>query len=527
MAKFHFASPNGYGLNEEEEDNSRSHFSLNHMTPLPINAGQLLAGTWEQGGGSDLLSHSPSDGQLVWRGQMATAGQVDRAFAAAREAQANWWAVSLEDRIAVARRFAAIVKEHGSELADLISRETGKTLWESKGEVGTVVGKVELSIEALRLRRDTQRFELAGFGAVTRFHPFGVMAVLGPFNFPAHLANGHIVPALLAGNTVVFKPSELAPAVGAWMAAAWQAAGLPAGVLNLVQGAREVGQAVAGHPQVDGLLFTGSSGAGRALHRAFAEHPQKILALEMGGNNPLVVYQASDLDATAYLILLSAYITSGQRCTCARRLILVEDAHTEQLLARLKRAIDKLRIGYWNESPEPFYGTVISPAAGQRIQHEAAQLAARGADVLAQIQPLRGNDALLSPGLLDVTGLEGLSDDEVFGPLLCIRRVKNFDEAIREANNTRYGLSAGLLSDEPAAWQRFIHEIRAGIVNWNRQTTGASGKLPFGGCGLSGNQRPAGFYSADYCSWAIGSLESAELKLPGQFEPGLEDWRSV
>jgi succinylglutamic semialdehyde dehydrogenase len=306
------------------------------------------------------------------------------------------------------------------------------------------------------------------------------------------------------------------------MAATWQAAGLPAGVLNLVQGAREVGQAVAAHPQLDGLLFTGSSAAGRALHRAFAEHPQKILALEMGGNNPLVVHSAGDLDAAAYLILVSAFITAGQRCTCARRLILVEDQHTEQLLARLKRMLERLRIGYWTESPEPFYGTVISPEAGARIEREAIELVARGATSLLPLEPLRGNSALLSPGLVEVTGLTGLSDEEVFGPLLTVRRVGSFDEAIAEANRTRYGLSAGLISDRAEAWQQFIHEIRAGVVNWNRQTTGASGKLPFGGCGLSGNHRPAGFYSADYCSWAIGSLESEELKLPGQLEPGIE-----
>ncbi|MCE2791249.1 MAG: succinylglutamate-semialdehyde dehydrogenase [Planctomycetota bacterium] len=492
------------------------------MHPTLPPTGQLIQGQWLSGDGPELLSHSPSDGGLVWRGLSAASAQVDAAYAAARLAQPAWWARSLEERIAIARRYASIVKERSAELAELISRESGKTLWESRGEVGTVAGKIELSIEALHARRDTQRFELGNYQAVTRFHPFGVMAVLGPFNFPAHLPNGHIVPALLAGNTVVFKPSELTPAVGAWMAAAWQAAGLPAGVLNLLQGAREVGQAVAAHPQLDGLLFTGSSAGGRALHRAFAEHPQKILALEMGGNNPLVVYKAGDLDAAAYLILVSAFITAGQRCTCARRLILVEDAHTEQLLARLKRMLERLRIGYWTESPEPFYGTVISPEAGQRIEREATELIARGAVPLMSLAPLRGNSALLSPGLVEVTGIEGLSDEEVFGPLLTVRRVSSLEAAIAEANRTRYGLSAGLISDQVEAWQQFIHEIRAGVVNWNRQTTGASGKLPFGGCGLSGNHRPAGFYSADYCSWAIGSLESQDLQLPGQLEPGIE-----
>ena len=484
--------------------------------------GAFVNGQWMAGEGPDLQSISPTDDQVVWSGRTSSTRQVDQAFEAARRAQPKWGSTTQESRIAICRAYAAFVKEHAGELATLISQETGKTLWESRAESGTVAGKIELSIDSIHSRRDTQSFEMSGgMNAVTRFKPHGVLGILGPFNFPAHLPNGHIVPAIMAGNTVVFKPSEMTPAVGAWMAAAWQSVGLPAGVLNLVQGTRDVGIALANHSQADGLLFTGSSGAGRALHRAFAEHPQKILALEMGGNNPLVVHQVADLNAAAYLTILSAYITAGQRCTCARRLIVVDDRNSQQFLDILVEMIGKVSVGYYSDTPEPFIGTVISRGAGTKILGDFERLVARGGRALVSMKSLRGNPALLSPGLVDVSSVDKLPDEEVFGPLLTVKRVATLDEAIAEANNTSYGLSAGLLSDDRASYERFIQRIRAGIVNWNRQTTGASGKLPFGGCGMSGNHRPAGFYSADYCSFAVGSLEAERLTLPEKLETGI------
>lgn len=481
----------------------------------------FFGGVWQTGSGEDLVSQNPSDQARVWEGRAASGDQVEAAFLAARAALTSWRAQSADARAAICRRFAARVKEQSESLAHLISRETGKPLWESRSEVASVVAKVDWSIEALKTRRDTQSFEIAEYQAVVRYQPVGVLAILGPFNFPAHLPNGHLVPALLAGNTVVFKPSELTPGVGAWMVEQWAAVGLPAGVLNLVQGGRDTGVAVATDAQADGLLFTGSHSAGRALHRAFAEHPQKILALEMGGNNPLVVYRAGNLPAAAYLTALSAYLTSGQRCTCARRLILVEDQNTSKFLEELQSLIGRMSIGYFFEKPEPFLGTVIRAEAGSRIAREAQELIDLGARPLIPLLAHRKNPALLGPGLVDVTGLAGLKDEEVFGPLLTVRRVGDLTEAIEEANRTRFGLSAGLLSDDRSAWERFVSEIRAGIVNWNRQTTGASGRLPFGGCGESGNHRPAGYFSADYCSYPVGSLESAQLELPAQLEPGI------
>lgn len=493
------------------------------MTATISTQNKLLIGNqWVEGQGPEFASTSPSDGSIVWKGNEASNEQIAAAFHSARQAFGDWWNQSLESRIEFCQQFAEAVADRKNELAELIAREIGKPLWESKTEAGAVSGKVGLSIQALRERRDKQSFDMSGVDAVTRFKPHGVLSVLGPFNFPAHLPNGHIVPALLAGNTIVFKPSEQTPAVGTWMVERWLEAGLPPGVVNLVHGAREVGISISQQDELDGILFTGSSAAGKALHRTFADHPQKILALEMGGNNPLVVFQPKNLDAAAYLTIMSAYISAGQRCTCARRLILVEDSTSDQYLKRLVEMIGKVRFGFWNDDPEPFLGTVISGEQGRRVQAAFGEMVSRGGSTLVEPQSHRNCDALISPGLIDVTGVSNRGDDEVFGPILNLIRVSSLDEAIKEANNTAYGLSAGILSQNAEAYEQFIHECRAGIVNWNRQTTGASGKLPFGGSGLSGNHRPAGYYAADYCSFPVASLEANSLEMPESTAIGID-----
>ncbi len=476
---------------------------------------QLRIGNqWVDGNGPFFSSICPADESLVWEGNSATADQVNDAFESARSAFGSWWDHSADQRVVIATAFRDNVKASAGELAELISRETGKPLWETKTEAAAVAGKVDLSIDAFRTRRDTTSFEVGAMNAVTRYKPHGVCAVLGPFNFPAHLPNGHIVPALIAGNTIVFKPSEITPGVGAWMVEKWIESGLPDGVLNLVQGSRDVGEAIANNPQMDGLFFTGSSGAGKALHQTLAPFPQKLLALEMGGNNPLIVHEANDLKAAAYLTILSGYFTSGQRCTCARRLILIDGDESKQFLDVLVEMIGKVSFGFWNDDPQPFMGTVISAAMGRRMIESQADFVARDGKPIVEMKSHRGCDALVSPGLMDVTDVADRSDEELFGPAMNIIRVKDFDSAIVEANNTAYGLSAGLLSSNESLYKKFIHNIRAGIVNWNRQTTGASGKLPFGGCGMSGNHHPSAYFAADYCSFPVASLESNELELP-------------
>jgi succinylglutamic semialdehyde dehydrogenase len=481
----------------------------------------LIGSRWREGDGVAFHSTDPATGRPVWQGRGATGEEVAAAVAAARAAFEPWADRTPEDRARVLEAFAEQLKANKTALAELISTETGKPLWESDEEVAAMVGKVGLSVQAARERRSPTQFDLGGATAAVRFKPHGVVAVFGPFNCPGHLPNGHIVPALLAGNAVVFKPSELTPAVAQRTAELWQAAGLPPGVLNLLLGGRDAGAALARHPEVDGLFFTGSVAAGVSLHRSWADQPHRILALEMGGNNPLVVWDAADEDAAAYAIIQSAFITAGQRCSCARRLIVPDDPSGESLLERLAGMTRDVQVGDFRRRPEPFTGPVISDAAAQRLLAGKSDLLARGAAELVEMSSAGGRAAMLRPGIVDVTGVRDRPDEELFGPLLQVIRVPDFDAAIREANNSRFGLAAGLLSDDRSLYERFVRRVRAGVVNWNRPTTGASGRLPFGGVGLSGNHRPSGYYAADYCSYPVASLEVQALSLPPKPAPGI------
>ncbi|WP_177411050.1 MULTISPECIES: succinylglutamate-semialdehyde dehydrogenase [unclassified Pseudomonas] len=480
-----------------------------------------IAGAWQDGQGEPFESLNPVTQQVIWKGRSATSTQVDTAVKAARQAFPAWATRTLEERIAVLEAFAATLKRRADELARCIGEETGKPLWESATEVTSMVNKVAISIQSYRERTGEKSGPLGDATAVLRHKPHGVVAVFGPYNFPGHLPNGHIVPSLLAGNAVVFKPSELTPKVAELTVQCWVEAGLPAGVLNLVQGARETGMALAANAGIDGLFFTGSSRTGNALHQQFAGRPDKILALEMGGNNPLVVDQVADVDAAVYTVIQSAFISAGQRCTCARRLLVPRGTWGDAFVARLVQVSETIQVGAFDEQPAPFMGSVISLGAARALIDAQDRLLACGAVALLEMSQPDVNAALLTPGILDVTQVADRSDEELFGPLLQVIRYTDFDAAIAEANNTQYGLAAGLLSDSQARYQQFWLQSRAGIVNWNKPLTGAASSAPFGGVGASGNHRASAYYAADYCAYPVASLESHALALPTSLTPGI------
>lgn len=471
-------------------------------------SGVFIDGVWRAGQGAQAISTDPASGETVWREAAASAADVEAAVAAARAAFHPWADLPREARIAILRRYKDVLTERAETFAQALSRETGKALWETRGELASMAGKVEASIKAYDERTGVTESAMPFGRAVLRHRPHGVMAVLGPFNFPGHLPNGHIVPALLAGDTVVFKPSEETPLAGQLLVEALEAAGLPPGVVNLVQGGREVGQALIDQP-IDGLLFTGSAGAGAHFRRHFADRPDVILALELGGNNPLVAWQAGDPAAVAALVAQSAFITTGQRCSCARRLIVPDGAEGQAIVQAVLDLIPRLTIGPWNGVEEPFMGPLISERASGQALAAVDRLPGRPLLAPGAVAGLSG--AFVSPGVVDVTGLK-VPDEEIFAPILQVRRVASFEEALVEANATRYGLSAGLVSDNPALWDRFLARIRAGVVNLNRPTTGAAGTMPFGGLGASGNHRPSAYYAADYCAYPVASFEAGAVR---------------
>ena len=455
-----------------------------------------------------LSTHEPATGALI---AQLPIGDATHEVAAARAGWPGWAATPLAERIATLRRFAELVRERAASFAELIARETGKPLWEAATEVDTVVAKVAISITAQAERAGERVTDQPGGGRMAlRHRPHGVLAVLGPYNFPAHLPNGHIVPALLAGNAVVFKPSEKTPATGAFLIECYHAAGVPDGVVRLLVGGPDQGRALAGHEGIDGLLFTGSARTGIALNRQFAERPEKILALEMGGNNPILVWDDADPDAAAALIVQSAFTTAGQRCTAGRRLI-VEDRLYDPVMAALTRLTDRLIVGAPLDDPAPFMGPVIDNAAADHLLARADELIASGAAVVRPLARLTPGLPLLTPAILDVTDATERPDDELFGPVLQVSRARDFGQAIEQANATRYGLSASLISPSRERYEQFWTGIRAGIVNWNRPTNGAASSAPFGGIGWSGNHRPSAYYAADYCAYPVASAETDHI----------------
>ncbi len=478
-----------------------------------------IRGTWRSGQGSEFVSENPANGDLIWQGHHSSQEDIDDAIQSAKNASKKWGSNSVGERIQHLESFQKELSQQSEELAKLISQEVGKPVWEARTEVQAMIGKIPASIEAFGQRAADEEIMLAEAKGITRYKPLGVVAVLGPFNFPGHISNGHIIPALLAGNTVVWKPSELTPAVAEFVIKLWETSGLPAGVINLVQGGRDTGASLVSHPEHRGVLFTGSLQAGIAISKTLVERPESILALELGGNNPLVIHEIDNIDAAVYSTIQSAFLTSGQRCTCARRLIVTDgnDAYIERLI----EAVKKLKVDYPDAQPEPFMGSVINSKAVDRLIDEQNKLRNSGGKILVEAQRLPLGDAFVSPGIIDVTNVKNIPDEELFGPFLKMIRVADFEEAIQVANQTQYGLAAGLLSKHRSSYDRFFQEVEAGLINWNSPTTGASGRLPFGGVRRSGNHRPAGSFMIDSCHSPVASIERESLNVPEKLLPGV------
>ncbi len=481
-----------------------------------------INGQWTLGTGEALLSINPVDNSIIWHGTCATNTAISDACLAARTALPTWANLSLTTRANHLHAFAKHIEQRREALTALIALETGKPRWEADTETHAVIAKIGLSIQAYQERTaEKVTTDANAVATCLRYKPHGVIAVLGPFNFPAHLSNGHIVPALLAGNTVVYKPSELTPAVAAFVVQCWHDSGLPKGVLNLIQGDARVAKRLLDE-DIQGICFTGSYRTGLAINQQMSNRPEIILALEMGGNNPLVIDRVQNLPAAVYQTLLSSFITAGQRCTAARRIMIPNTAHGDDFLNQLEHACKRFHIGAPNETPEPFMGPVISHA--HALQHLDAQqaLQALGGKSLLTMTLLKENVSFLSPGIIDMTSVQTPPDEEIFAPFIQVYRYDDFDQALTLANQTRYGLAAGLFSDNPTVYAQFYQTIRAGLIYWNRATTGASSQLPFGGIGQSGNHRPSAYFAADYCAYPIASLEQPQLSLPDVRLPGIK-----
>lgn len=488
--------------------------------PIYASQGQYINGTWQRYTGTPFESLNPALQACIWQGHMADLSCVEHAFSAAHNALPKWYQLPLQKRISYLKDFIHHLTQSLPTLVTQLSMETGKPLWESQQELKGLNDKLNLAIEAYEQRTGEQRIEHAESTLHIRFKPIGVVVVLGAFNLPIHLSHGHILPALLAGNTVIFKPSELTPAIAEWVMNCWHAAKLPKGVLNLIQGDGETASHLLKQP-INGVYFTGSYPTGSLIQTNLQSRPDVLLALEMGGNNPLIIEQVKQEDAAIYQALLSCFITAGQRCSCTRRLMLPNTQWGDRFLKRFITQAQQLRVGPYTDQPEPFMGPVIRQNHAMKHLEQQQDRIDSGAMSLLKMSLKAEQGAFLTPGVLDMQHAQTIKDEEIFAPLVQVYRYHSFEEAVTLANQTQYGLTAGLFSDDATHFAYFAEHIRAGVLTWNRPTAGASSRLPFGGIGKSGNYRPSGFFAADYCAYPVASVEQETLSIPATPLPGV------
>ena len=459
---------------------------------------------------------SPIDDSVIWQGEETSAQQVAAVMQRSHQAGSSWRVTPLQERIDIVRRYSEYIGAHRPEITQLIVNETGKLPWDAAGEVNAAVAKANVSITALKQRRDTLVVDEGPPSRTIRYQPLGVTLVLGPFNFPLHLPGGQIIPALLAGNTVVMKPSEQATAVADWMAAAWKAAGLPNDVFQLIYGRVAPATAAIDSPLVKGVFLTGGRGAGQAIHRQLAGRYDVLLALELGGNNPIVISPDVSVEAAGKTVSFSAFISAGQRCTCARRAFFIKGPNTDAQIDHLVRHAKALRVGLPGDEPVAQVGPLVSADAAKKLKEPYDRLIELGCKPLVGWEPNERRANLVHPVIVDASDLgdfarEKVGEMEWFGPMLVLHRVDDFATALQRASDTTYGLAAALLGGTKEQFQEFVDGVGAGVVNWNRATTGAAGALPFGGMGHSGNHRPAGFFAIDFCGDPVASLESGSI----------------
>jgi len=473
-----------------------------------------------------LKSVSPSDDEDVIGEIPFSAALVAEAVGAAREAQRAWEALGAGERAARLLRLKAVLAAHEEEIGHMISREMGKPLREGRLEARAMAAKIDIAInEGQRLTQDATLDGKLSW----RYRPHGVLAVLGPFNFPLHLAHGHVVPALLAGNTVVFKPSEVTPHCGQLYARMILEAGLPAGVVNVVQGDGRVGAALSGGEGVDGVLFTGSYGVGVKIIEANAARPGRLLALELGGKNAAVVLADAPFDKALVDVLLSAFSTAGQRCTCVSRLI-VERSIAGRFVDELAGRVEGLTVGHAMD-PGAFFGPLATGAALEKFEAMQAEAEAEGSEAVRPPGALsvswggrgvRGHYA--APRVRRVRWVDPTSRyqrEEIFGPDLAVYEADDLDHAVALANGTDFGLAAGVWTGSEASFEACARRLRVGCVGWNAPTVGSSSRLPFGGLGRSGNHRPAGVFSSLYCAYPL-AVTRGEMSIDaGALPPGL------
>jgi succinylglutamic semialdehyde dehydrogenase len=446
------------------------------------------------------------------------ASALDDAVEAARRAYPGWRDTPEAERSVPLERLAQKLGDSRERLATAIAREIGKPLWEARTEIDAAIGKIGITLES--------GLDLVGERSIEvspttrgrwRAHARGVLGILGPFNFPVHLTHGWVVPALACGNSVVVKPSERATATGQLYAEIVAEAGFPPGVFNLVQGDGTLGARLSAHPGIDGVLFTGSWAVGRRILEATLDQPAKLVALEMGGKNGVLVCDDADLDAAIYHTAFGAAVTAGQRCSATSRAI-VHRSLFDSFAERLVRLLHGVRWGYALDEGV-FLGPVISAESRQRHSDLHRLAREEGAESILEGGPVEGPRPghYVRPSLHRIARVSCESRyqrEEHFVPDVALLEVDSLEEGIAALNATDYGLVSSVFTRSRSRFEQVYRESRVGLLNWNTGTVGASSKLPFGGAGTSGNDRPAGVTATLACTYPVASLETETAQIP-------------
>lgn len=470
----------------------------------------FINNSWQNASGEEFVSKSPnSGGGILFSGNYATKANCNKAVLSAKQAQQKWFELGEEVRIEYIRKFVEIVKENKEELSHTISVEVGKPKWESDGEINSIINKIEPCIDAYKTRCSDIIIERGASKGITRFRPLGVLCIIGPYNYPMHMTNGQIMAGLIAGNTIVLKPSDKAPLCATKIIECWQKAGLPDGVINMVQGNGETVSHLIQNKDVNGVYFTGSYKVGQIISGLCSTN--QLCALEMGGDSPVVAWDSKDLRSTAITVIQGAFGTAGQKCVSTRKLIVPDNKFGKDLIKEIVKISKKIIVDKFDGKATPFMGPLRTPQMVENALKIQKYLLSKGGVSLLEAKKLPIGDCFISPCIIDVTNVKYSLKEEVFAPFLRVFRVKTFEDAITEANNSEYGLASSILTEDKELYNKFFENAKFGIINWNKPTVGSGAWAGFGGIKNSGNFRPSGYLASDFCSYAVSSAEAESL----------------
>lgn len=483
-----------------------------------------IGGAWLDAAEGDTFENiNPArNSDLIGRFPKSTGADVDAAVQAARRSLTSWSGMPAPHRGEILRRIGDLLTQRKDDIAHAMTREMGKTFLETRGDVQEAIDTAYYAAsETRRLFGHTVPSELPHKFNMTIRRPLGVVGVITAWNFPVAVPTWKIFPALASGNTVVFKPSHDAPHSGMLLVHILVDAGVPDGVVNLIQGTGEAGSAMVNHPDVNAITFTGSTETGSKIGE-ICGRLHKRFSLEMGGKNPQIVMEDADLDLALEGVLWGAFGTTGQRCTATSRLILHESIHDE-FVERLTERARRLRLGYGNDE-----GVDLGPLINSRGLEKVTRYVGIGKEEGANL--VLGGNRAQGEGLDDgfffeptiFTGVRRemrIAQEEIFGPVLSVFKVSSYDDAVATANDTKYGLSSSIYTQDVNRAFRAIHEIEAGITYVNGPTIGAEAHMPFGGVKQTGNGHREGgwevfdFYTETKTIYAdySGKLQRAQI----------------